>query len=341
MNRTYSLTPDGFNTVGFEIDYISANGNTHRASFKCSLKSVVSNASERESLASIKANAPRFFTTQDRMVTADDYAIAPLTASENIRKIKSINRVHSGHSRFRDIYDPTATYSDATQYADDVYLYENGCTKRSVISLPTSLNGTQVYDKYIKPKLADPEIFNFYYNRQGYASTTYDAFKDYNNTTANITFFNSDGTDNNVYRWNQITKGSGSCSGYITLNSNIQRMGQTTTSVLSKADINGIVEFIDAPYKMGYISHATLVSGGSGYTATPTVTITGKGSGATATCTIANGEVTSVAINSSGSGYDQSTSITITGGGGTGASVSGTILDANTQWVKIDRLYKD
>ena len=143
LNRTYSLTPDGFNTVGFEIDYISANGNTHRASFKCSLKSVVSNASERESLASIKANAPRFFTTQDRMVTADDYAIAPLTASENIRKIKSINRVHSGHSRFRDIYDPTATYSDATQYADDVYLYENGCTKRSVISLPTSLNGTQ------------------------------------------------------------------------------------------------------------------------------------------------------------------------------------------------------
>ena len=67
--------------------------------------------------------------------------------------------------------DPTATYSDATQYADDVYVYENGCTKRSVISLPTSLNGTQVYDKYIKPKLVDPKIFNFYYNRQGYAST--------------------------------------------------------------------------------------------------------------------------------------------------------------------------
>ena len=44
-----------------------------------------------------------------------------LTASENIRKIKSVNRVHSGHSRFRDIYDPTATYSDATQYSDDVY----------------------------------------------------------------------------------------------------------------------------------------------------------------------------------------------------------------------------
>ena len=341
LNRTYSLTPDGFNKVSFNIEYISANGNTHTARFSASLKSVVSNASERESIASIKANAPRFFTTQDRMVTADDYAIAPLTASENIRKIKSVNRVHSGHSRFRDIYDPTATYSDATQYADDVYMYENGCTKRSVVSLPTPLNGTQIYDKYIKPRLADPEIFNFYYNRQGYSSTTYDAHKHFTNTTDGINFFNNDGTANNVYRWNQITKGSGSCSGYITLNSNIQRMGQTTTSVLSKADINGLVEFIDAPYKMGYVDQATVTTGGSGYTSTPTVTITGKGTGATAIATFANGEVTSVAITNSGSGYDQSTNITISGGGGSGATARATVLDAKTQWVKIDRLYKD
>lgn len=341
LNRTYSLTPDGFNKTTFNIDYISKNGNTHTARFSASLKSVVSNASERESIASIKANAPRFFTTQDRMVTADDYAIAPLTASENIRKIKSVNRVHSGHSRFRDIYDPTATYSDATQYSDDVYLYENGCTKRSVVSLPTPLNGTQIYDKYIKPRLADPEIFNFYYNRQGYSGVTYDSHKDFNNTRENITFFNSDGSSNNVYRWNQITKGSGSCSGYITLNSNIQRMGQTTTSVLRKADINGLVEFINAPYKTGYISQATVTEGGSGYTSTPTVTITGKGTGATAIATFANGEVTSVAITDSGSGYDQSTNISITGGGGTGATVRATVLDAKRQWVKVDRLYKD
>ena len=341
LNRTYNLTPDSFNSIGFGVTYINRSGNTHQARFRCSLKSVVSNASERESLASIKANAPRFFTTQDRMVTADDYAIAPLTASENIRKIKSINRVHSGHSRFRDIYDPTATYSDATQYADDVYIYEKGVTNRSVVSLPSSLNGTQIYDKHVKPLLSDPEIFNFYYNRQGYASTTHNAFTDFNDTTNGITFFNSNNSEQNVYRWNQITKGSGSCSGYITLNSIVQRMGQTTTSVLKKADVNGLVEFIEAPYKMGYINGATVVSGGTGYTSTPTVTITGKGSGASAICTIANGAVTTVAIIDSGSGYDQTTNISITGGGGSGAIIKGEILNAKTQWVKVDRLYKD
>ena len=76
-----------------------------------------------------------------------------------------------------ETYMITATYSDATQYSDDVYPYENGCTKRSVVSLSTPLNGTQIYDKYIKPRLADPEIFNFYYNRQGYSGVTYDPTK--------------------------------------------------------------------------------------------------------------------------------------------------------------------
>ena len=61
LNRTYSLTPDGFQHLGFDIDYISANGNTHRLHLNVVSKSVVSNASERESLASIKANAPQIF----------------------------------------------------------------------------------------------------------------------------------------------------------------------------------------------------------------------------------------------------------------------------------------
>ena len=117
-------------------------------------------------------------------------------------------------------------------------------------------------------------------------------------------------------------------------------MGKTATNSLSKADVNGLIEFIESPYKMGYISNAVITSGGSGYTSTPTVTITGKGTGATAICTIANGAVTSIAITSSGSGYDQSTNISITGGGGTGATVKVTVVDAKTEWVKVDRLYK-
>ena len=340
LNQSYTLTPDSFNQVAFNIDYISASGNINTARFTASLKSTVANASTRESIASIKSNAPRFFATQDRMVTADDYTIMPLSASQNIRKIKSVNRVHSGHSRFRDIYDPTGTYSDSTQYTDDAYLYEQNKTSRQVVSLPNNLNATQIFDKHIKPLLSHPEIFNFYYNRQGWSSTQHDANKHFSDTTNGITVINSNGSDTNTFRWNQITKGANSSSGYITFNSIVQRLGQTATNSLSKADVNGLVEFIEAPYKMGYIDTATITSGGSGYTSPPTVTITGKGTGATAICTVANGAVTSIAITNSGSGYDQSTNISFSGGGGTGATAKGTIIDANTQWVKVDRLYK-
>ena len=340
-NLSYTLTPDNFSSVNFAFDYTGRDGNIHTASVRASLKSIVTNASAKESVASIKANAPRYFATQDRLVTAEDYAIGALTASGNVRKIKSVNRVHSGHSRFRDLYDPTATYTDATQYSDDVYMYQNNVTDRSLVSLPNNLTGRQIFNKYLKPMLSNPELFNFYYSRQGYSSSTHNAFQDFNDTTVGITVLNSTQTDEtNVFRFNQITKGSNGCSGYITQNSIVQRMGLMATNSLKKADINGLVEFIQSPYKMGYIATIAVVDGGSGYTSTPTVTVTGAGSGATASCTIANGQVTSVAVLTSGANYNQSTNVAISGGGGNGAVVKASVTDAKTQWVKVDKLYK-
>ena len=310
LNQTYTLTPDSFNSSSFNLSYIGQNGNTFNAIFNVSLKTNVTNASVRESLRSIKSNAPRFFATQDRMVTAEDYSIFPVTVSENIRKIKSINRVHSGHSRYRDLYDPTATYTDAIQYTDDAYLYENNITTRNIISLPSSLSGTSIFNKYIKPMLSHAEVSNFYYNRQGYSSTTNDALTDFTDTTDGITYLGT--SDANVFRWTQVTKGSNGSSGYLTYNSNVQRVGLTATNSLKKADLNGLVEFISSPFKEGYLNVVTVTAGGSGYTSTPTVVITGKGTGATASCTVANGAVTSVAITQTGSGYDQSTNISFT-----------------------------
>ena len=79
-----------------------------------------------------------------------------------------------------------------------------------------NLNATQIYDKYLNPKFRS-EIFNFYYNRQGWSSTQHDANKHFSDTTNGITVINSNGSDTNTFRWNQITKGANSSSGYITL----------------------------------------------------------------------------------------------------------------------------
>ena len=58
LNQTYTLTPDSFNSSSFNLSYIGQNGNTFNAIFNVSLKTNVTNASVRESLRSIKSNAP-------------------------------------------------------------------------------------------------------------------------------------------------------------------------------------------------------------------------------------------------------------------------------------------
>jgi hypothetical protein len=344
LNQNYIINPAGFSSTRLQFDYVGADGNTYQATLGLSLKSTVSNASERESINSIKTNAGRFFATQDRMVTADDYSIYPVTVSENIRKIKSINRVHSGHSRFRDLYDPTATYSDAKQFITDGYLYEDNCTTRSIINLPTTLNSEAVLQNYIQPLLINSELKNLYYNKQFYggAGTSYNSNNAFIDTTSGIVYYNTDLSDNNVFRWNQINKGSETSTGYITQNSGIvQRMGKTATNALNRAEINSLVEFVTDPYVDGYVSDIIVNNGGSGYTSAPAVTINGSGTGATATATVLNGAITHITITADGSGYDPSTSITLTGGGGSGAQVSVVVKNANSTWARVTGLYKD
>lgn len=344
LNRTYTLSPTGFGPVVFSFEYIGSDGNTHTATVSCSLKSSVSNASQRESIDSIKVNAGRFFATQDRMITADDYSIFPLTASENIRKIKSINRVHSGHSRFRNHHDPTATYSDASMYTDDLYIYKDDVTTRSLINLPTTLNSEQLFQRYIRTILDNAEVKNFYYERHNYGEpSTYNARYAYSNTADAINFATStNGTDTNTYRWNQVSKGSNTCTGYLTYNSLVQRLGDSATYPMRKLEQNSLIEFITAPYKLGYIKTIEIINGGSGYTTAPTATIAGAGTGASVSANIdGTGKVVSVSIIDSGQNYTSETNISFTGGDGTGASARVNVVDADTVWTRVVSLYQD
>ena len=339
INQTYNLLPSDIGTVILSFSYLGDDGNVYSVTIRASLKSQVSNSSSRESIDSIRANAGRFFSTQDRMVTADDYSIYPFTVSENIRKIKSINRVHSGHSRFGDFYDPTATYSDAIQYTDDAYIYQEDVTTRSIVALPNNLNSEELFQRYVKPVLNNPEVKNFYYHRHFYGpSGSFDVNSQYSDTTEDITYYTGSSSDLDTYRWNQVTKGSNTSTGYITLNGIVQPLGETGADSLRKLEVNGLAEFITTPYKMGYIKTIEIVSGGSSYTSAPTVAILGAGSGATCVANVQAGAVISVTISSSGQNYTNATNITFTGGGGSGAAARVIVGNADSQWARISKL---
>lgn len=345
INETYNLQPFDVQNIRFSFDYIGIDNSTYTATFSCSLKSTVSNASERESVASIKANAGRFFATQDRMVTAADYTIFPTTVSDNVRKIKSVNRVHSGHSRFRDFHDPTATYSNAKQFIDDGYLYKTDLTTRTLINLPTPLNSKSILTRYILPLLNNSEIKNFYYHRHHYGiSGAYDPWEQYSDTTDAITYYSVNPSDDTgVYRWSQSSKSNNVSTGYITYNSVVQRLGNNAlaNSPLQKLEQNSLIEFISYPYKIGYIEKIIVVNNGSGYTSAPTVTINGSGSGASAVATVVNGRITQISVTDSGLGYNSGLcTVSITGGGGSGATAT-VVVKTDTTWARIVNLQND
>lgn len=343
LNRTYSIEPVSFGVVNYTFNYIGSDGNTYRSTINCSLKSSINNASRNETVASIKANAGRFFATQDRMVTADDYSLYPLTVSENIRKIKSVNRVHSGHSRFRDFHDPTATYSDASMYTDDGYIYRDDTTTRQLINLPTSYNAEQIYQRFLRQILGHSEVKNFYYHRHFYGpDEIYDSRYEYSDTTDGLLYFDENNNVYNIYRWNQITGGNDSCSGYITNGGIIQRLGESATSVMRKLEENSLAEFVERPYKDGYIDSVEIIEGGSGYITPPTIIVDGVGSGASLTANIdVTGAVSDVTIVDGGTNYSTSTNLIFSSISGSGARARVTIKSAKRTWVRIVRLYSD
>lgn len=76
----------------------------------------------------------------------------------------------------------------------------------------------------------------------------------------------------------------------------------------------------ESPSQIGVIESLTVLTGGSGYTTIPTVEIYGDGSGAIATAEVVNGVVNSITMVNVGTGYTQAVA-KIVGGGGSGASV--------------------
>jgi hypothetical protein len=320
INQTYSLDPDDLNSVTFSFDYNGANDNTYKATFTCELQEPVTNAASQESITSIKNNAGRVFATQDRMITASDYSVYPLTVSENVKKIKAINRTYAGHSRFITPRDPTGQYQNVDMISDDGYIYSEGVTYRNSIALPATLSSEQIYERYIADLIENPEIINLFYDKY--------TVKDVDFSTVAAS-----------YEWQQITSGYKGSTGYLTQNSAIQKAGTTSVNDLSNAGPGSIVEFIESPYNSGTLgvigTTLTIVNAGSGFTSQPSVAIRGTGTGATATATISGGQLAVVTITNGGSGYQNPVVIEIIGGSGTGAMVVAAATTATRGWARV------
>jgi hypothetical protein len=121
---TYVIKPEQMSGVVISIPYTNASGQNHSLQLTLSLQYTVSNSSGPETNSSIQLKAPQTYYTQNRMITGEDYNISPLTAGPDILKIKSINRVSSGLSKYFDLSDVSGKYSKTNIFATDGILYK-------------------------------------------------------------------------------------------------------------------------------------------------------------------------------------------------------------------------
>jgi hypothetical protein len=219
---SYTINSKDVKNVSIDIPYISNVGQTETLTVTLSLQSSVANSSPTETNDSIKARAPATYYTQNRMITGEDYNISPLSVSQQVVKVKAVNRTASGISRYFDLVDPTGKYSKTNLFADDGALYKQEYTDSFRFSYLTRTDIEAVIYNDLFDVLKSSNLKNFYYANFERTPTTF----------LNVEWFNR------TIDTNQST-------GYIKDNvtETIQQVGSYTGTLLRFVTVGALVKF--------------------------------------------------------------------------------------------------
>ena len=152
-NLTYTVQPQDMASNTFVLGYQSELNTFHSITMQLTLTYPVANSLSRESTESIRSRAPAVYYAQNRMVNGEDYNVFPLQNSQAL-KLKAVNRVYSGQSRYLDINDPTGSYSNVKVFSDDGILYEEYAPIYQEIPLTNNLNNNQIIESILQPLLS-------------------------------------------------------------------------------------------------------------------------------------------------------------------------------------------
>jgi hypothetical protein len=162
---SYSITPSQMSGIALKVPYFNKSGQPQTLTLTLALQYTVSNAATAETNASIQTNAPQAYYTQNRMVTAEDYNITPLTVSTNILKIKSVARTTSGLSKYFDLSDVTGKYSSTNIFASDGILYKSQQEENFQFTFTSKNDIFVIIKKQIEPLLLNPGLRSFYLDK--------------------------------------------------------------------------------------------------------------------------------------------------------------------------------
>jgi hypothetical protein len=237
----YTIKPNQLLGVLTSIPYISKSGSYETLTLTLSLQYTVSNSAASESNVSIQQNAPQTYYLQNRMVTGEDYNIAPLTLTSGVLKVKSQMREVSGVSKYYELSDVSAKYSSTNIFGTDGLVYKDVNEKNFEFSFTTRNDLAAVIRTQLAGIIASNPLLTFYHDKY--------------RTGAPITL-NSNLT-NPTYQWNASNLVAGQGRGYfysrnISLGVNTpQSVGSYTSGILQYITPGALVKFVPPTNNLG------------------------------------------------------------------------------------------
>lgn len=218
---SYTIAPNEMRGINISIPYVNSRGVQHTLTIGLALQYTVANSSAAESLDSIRQRAPASYYTQNRMITGEDYNLAPLTSSQDILKVKSVNRTSSGISRNFEIIDVSGKYSSINVFANDGYVYRQENEKNLNFKFTNRIDILNFLRREVEPQVASTGLYNFY-----------------------ITKF-----DRKLFRgdnivWNTITSETNLSTGYLSRSGVFQRVGVYAENNLKYMVPGAMIKFV-------------------------------------------------------------------------------------------------
>jgi hypothetical protein len=162
---SYSIPPEQVSGISVKVPYYNKNGQLNTLNMILSLQYTVDNSQGAESNSSIKTKAPQAYYLQNRMITGEDYQIGPVTAGTNILKVKSINRMSSGISKYFELSDITGKYSRTNIFATDGIIYKEESLGNMSFQFTSRNEFFGVLKSQIEPTVLSPGFKNFYLDK--------------------------------------------------------------------------------------------------------------------------------------------------------------------------------
>jgi len=152
-NQNIRITPADMQNIQVDVQYVSSNNQVEVLTLTLGLQYTVDNATPSETNDNIRLNAPATYYTQNRMITGEDYNVAPLGTNQEIIKVKATNRTSSGISRYYDLIDATGKYSNTNVFGADGVIYKEETENVDSFSFTTQTEIEGVIINQLEPLL--------------------------------------------------------------------------------------------------------------------------------------------------------------------------------------------